>query len=840
MRAGNHPPSPLSNRAQRRHHWLAGGSLTLAVGLLSACGGGGGVTSTPTSTNAPAASSPSPSATPTTTPTTTPTATPTPTPTSSVAPSPTPSATPTPTPTATPTPAPVASNTPVTTATPAANFQTAEYTRSTGPSFHGALTGWAAGASGKGVTIGFVDSGLDTSNPEFAGRISAASADLAGNRGLTNADDVHGTNVVQAAAAARDTNGVMGMAFNSTILMYRADAPGSCVTSGGCSFDDTLIATGIDRAVSNGAKVINLSLGGSAPSTGVTAALARAASAGVVVVVAAGNDAAANPDAFASALRAAGNGNVIIAGSVNDQSQISSFSNKAGSEAQNYLAALGESICCTYANGIIKVTVQNGQQFIEVSSGTSFAAPQIAGAAALLLQAFPNLTATQVVSLLLSSAKDAGAAGTDATFGRGILDIAAAFTPQGTTHVAGTTTQLVLNSTTATTSPAMGDATQHGSGLTAMVLDSYGRAYRADLSGQIAAAQLQQKLFAALGARTDVVDTGTDRLAMAFTVDASGHSARLPWAGQLRLSGAEASQAKVLAGRVMARLTGRTTLGIAYGQGADGITAQIAGHSQPAFLIAGSPADDTGFARSDQIAMVLRRQFGQWGVSLSAERGDALNAAPGRQEGGATARGPRAGTMRIAAGVDRKVLGVDAALIASWLAEDTTVLGGRFNPALGVRGADTMLLDARAGFAPAADWRMNLAWRQGFTRVRGGGLLAAGSLASNGWSVDVTRANALVAGDSLGLRVAQPLRVASGGLMLNLPVAWSYQTLSPTFAISQLNLAPKGREIDAELAWHAPLWGGAATTALYWRRDPGNMASVADDKGLALRWNGRF
>ena len=814
------PDCSNSARAVRRRQWLAGGSLTLMVGLLSACGGGG-VNSTPASTNGPAASSPSPSATPTPTPSAS--ATPTPAPTASVAPSPTP------TPTATATP------------TPAATFQTAEYTRSTGPSFHGALTGWAAGASGQGVTIGIVDSGIDTASPEFYGRISAASADLAGSRGLTNPDDVHGTNVAQVAAAARDNNGIMGMAFNATVLMYRADAPGSCVTAGGCSFDDAVIATGIDRAVSNGAKVINLSLGGSAPSTGVTAALARAASAGVVVVVAAGNDAAANPDAFAAALRAAGNGNVIIAGSVNDQSQLSSFSNKAGSEAQNYLAALGESICCTYQNGIIKVTVQNGQQYIEVSSGTSFAAPQIAGAAALLRQAFPNLTAIQVVSLLLSTARDAGASGTDAAFGRGILDIAAAFAPQGTTHVAGTTTQLVLNSTTAVTSPAMGDATQHGTGLTTMVLDRYGRAYRADLSAQLATAQLQQKLLGALGARTDTIDTGADRLAMAFTVDAGGHSAVLPWSGQLRLSGAEANQARVLAGRVMARLTGRTTLGIAYGQGADGITAQVAGHAQPAFLIASGPADDTGFARADQVALVLRRQLGAWGLSFSAERGDALNGAPQRQEGSAALRAPRAGTMRIAAGLDRQVLGIDAALIASWLAEDTTVLGGRFNPALGVRGADTMLIDARAGFAPAAGWRVNLALRQGFTRVRGGGLLAAGSnLVSNGWSVDVTRAGALVAGDSLGLRVAQPLRVAGGGLMLNLPVAYSYDTLRPTYALRQLNLAPQGREIDAELAWQAPLWGGAATTALYWRRDPGNMASVADDKGLALRWNGKF
>jgi hypothetical protein len=53
----------------------------------------------------------------------------------------------------------------------------------------------------------------------------------------------------------------------------------------------------------------------------------------VVVVVSAGNDGTANPDAFASAVRAAGNGNVIIAGSVDSNNTISSFSDRAGTEA---------------------------------------------------------------------------------------------------------------------------------------------------------------------------------------------------------------------------------------------------------------------------------------------------------------------------------------------------------------------------------------------------------------------------------------------------------------------------------------------------------------------------
>ena len=72
------------------------------------------------------------------------------------------------------------------------------------------------------------------------------------------------------------------------------------------------------------------------------------------------------------------------------------------------------------------------------------AAPQVAGAVALLAQAFHNLSGAQIVNLLLSSARDAGDAGTDPVYGRGILDIGRAFAPQGSTALAGTSVAVPL------------------------------------------------------------------------------------------------------------------------------------------------------------------------------------------------------------------------------------------------------------------------------------------------------------------------------------------------------------------------------------------------------------
>jgi subtilisin family serine protease len=100
------------------------------------------------------------------------------------------------------------------------------------------------------VTIGIIDSGIDTDSPEFAGRLSSASVDVVANRGLDNADSDHGTNVAMIAAAARDNVGVMGIAFQSTIAMFRTDTVGSCSNPDpdeGCTFNDNNIAVSLDR-----------------------------------------------------------------------------------------------------------------------------------------------------------------------------------------------------------------------------------------------------------------------------------------------------------------------------------------------------------------------------------------------------------------------------------------------------------------------------------------------------------------------------------------------------------------------------------------------------------------
>lgn len=776
------------------------GLIGAGLATLAACGGGGGgpVNSTPSGTTSAS-----------------------------------PAATATASPTASPTSSPQAGLTP----TPAASFRTSEYATSTGPSQHGAITAWAAGASGAGVTVGIIDSGINTGNAEFAGRISGASTDIVANRGLTNPDDDHGNMVALVAAGGRNNSGIMGMAFNATIAAMRVDSVGSCAGSGGCSFGDAAIAAGINTAVSSGARVINISLGGSTPDASVLQAVANAAGAGVVIVVAAGNDGTANPDPFATALRRAGNGNVIIAGSVGTTNTISSFSDRAGTEAAWYLAALGEGICCQYAGSTIKYTVTNGTTYVTEYYGTSFSAPQITGAVALLLQAFPRLTATQAVQLLLSTAT---AQGDTSTYGHGVLNIAAAFSAQGSTTVAGTRQVVALTDTSAVTSAAMGDAA-YASSLKTVVLDSYGRAFTANLAGNTRSAQIAPRLTMALGSRNQSMTLGGGRVAMAFSVDATARTLALPWTGALRLAQEDAQAAQVLAGRVVARLSPHSAVAFAFSQSADGLVASLQGQDRPAFLIAGNPLEDTGFVRRAETSLAVRHQLGGWGLTISAQQGKGEAGAPWQAQGYASASQNRDTIERLGAAIDRQWVdprwgAVEASLGANWLGERMGILGARFNPALGAHGADTLFLDAALGWRPGPDFHFGAAWRQGFTQVRGSGLIGSGSrLVSNGWVVDGSVANMFAPGDVFALRVSQPLRVSGGGLNFYLPVAYDYDT-GATWGVRRMGLSPRGHEIDAELAWQFPAAGGMASTNLFWRRDPGHYAALPDDTGWAVGW----
>ena len=263
---------------------------------------------------------------------------------------------------------------------------------------------WARGYTGQGVVVAVLDTGVDRNHADLAGNIWTNAGEIA-NDGLDNdgngyVDDVygwnfangnnntldgnrHGTHVAGTIAAANNGFGATGVAYNSRIMPVKVLSD-----SGSGSYSG--VAQGIRYAVDNGADVINMSLGGGSTDSAVQSALQYASSRGVIVVMAAGNAGAAQPGYPASSATSWG----LAVGAVDSSNQMASFSNRAGSNSSmRYVTAPGVQVYSTLPNG--------GYGFL---SGTSMAAPHVAGVVALMLSANPNLTDAQVRQIITATA----------------------------------------------------------------------------------------------------------------------------------------------------------------------------------------------------------------------------------------------------------------------------------------------------------------------------------------------------------------------------------------------------------------------------------------------------
>jgi subtilisin family serine protease len=699
------------------------------------------------------------------------------------------------------------------------DYNDAEYTRSNAATSASAISAWNAGSTGAGVTIAILDSGLTDAKGQFAGRISAASKSISDTAGYADQDG-HGTAVAAVAAAARNGSDVEGVAFGATVMALRTDQTGSCATDDGCSFSTATLATAIDYAVTNGAKVINLSLGGNSATSQMRAAINRATAAGVIIVIAGGNDGDAEPDPLAQiASESIARGLVIIAGATDATGALASFSDKAGTFGNYYLAALGSRV---------RAFDNNGADFFY--SGTSFSAPAVSAAIALLEAAFPNLTAAQVVSLLYASATDAGATGVDSTFGRGILNLVKAFQPLGTSSLPGSTAAISLSSN-AVLSGAMGDATLTGSGLDkTVILDGYGRAFRVNLAGTVAHIGQRHPLANAMTGNLITRAQQAGPLAVSLTVarDLAGE----PWTGfaQRGLTANGPSQAQTVSAVATMAFGHDMQAGFGFSTSGRRIGDMIGGDSSTggSFMIARGPAEGPGFDSGSGMAGAFRQRFGRLAIDASAERGTLRALLKDR-----TASGYTMMNVRATRAFGPLALGIGVGL----LDEDRTVLGARFGALLGGRGAVTRTAEMDARLVLGRGWSLHGAWRQGWTSAAAGGALTHGRLESTSSAFDIGRIGART---RFGLRFAQPLRVTGGGFALSVPSGYDYATGLASYTLTSLDLAPAGHERDFEASYGFRLAGGWIDTNLYVRQQPGNIAAAADDMGAALRYGLTF
>lgn len=256
-------------------------------------------------------------------------------------------------------------------------------------------------ATGEGVTVAVVDTGVDASHPDLAGRVLTGTDFVEPAEGEAVTDGTvdpngHGTHVAGIIASTPDNGfGTAGLAPAAHIAPVRVlNAEGD-----GWASD---VAAGVDWATEHGADVINLSLGTSTPVAALETMIEAALDAGVVVVAASGNEAASAVSYPAAQPR------VIAVGSTNSDDTLSSFSNKG---AALDVVAPGSAIVSTWP----------GNRYA-LLDGTSMATPYAAATAALALDVDGSLTPADVADLLTAAAFDLGDAGRDDSFGYGRID----------------------------------------------------------------------------------------------------------------------------------------------------------------------------------------------------------------------------------------------------------------------------------------------------------------------------------------------------------------------------------------------------------------------------------
>ena len=265
----------------------------------------------------------------------------------------------------------------------------------------GADHAWAT-TTGRGVIVAVVDSGSGP-HPDLAENLLPGRS-FSGSTETINGNDIdssgHGSHVAGIiAAVANNGIGGSGVAPNAKILPIQVlDQAGQG--------DARDVAAGVRFAADNGARVINLSLGGATESSSLTQAITYANDKGVLVVAAAGNGGAADKPKWPASL------DLTLAVTAVDQANNATSFDQRGDYID--LSAPGANIVSTAKGDYVTL------------SGTSMAAGFVAGAAALLFAAEPRVTNAQVRDILLRTATDIGEPGRDVTFGAGLINMVAA------------------------------------------------------------------------------------------------------------------------------------------------------------------------------------------------------------------------------------------------------------------------------------------------------------------------------------------------------------------------------------------------------------------------------
>ncbi len=759
------------------------------------------------------------------------------------------------------------------------DFITDEYRAQYSLTTMDAASAYQRGYAGAGIQVAVLDTGLDVSHSEFTNRVTPGNGfdfvtNAAGQPAAINLNS-HGTEVAGVINANRNFIGMHGVAYDATIVPLRVfDSAGGAIASFTNAINYARTSTqarilngsyGPDDAWHNNFEPLGYQGIITNPEIAEADAYLAYVNAGGILVFPAGNafliapNLASNPTGpgFLPFIRPANsaivgatsgayrdeNGNVmatadysalepqtIVVAGVDRNNVISTFSNRCGVAAAWCMVAPDENIFTTTTGG--------GYATV---SGTSFAAPQVAGALAILKQEFPNLTAAQIVSRLLTTATDLGAAGVDAIYGHGLLNLAAASNPIGVTGIS--TTGLLTGNITPITSSTLSYGHAFGgsiatafNGVSVLVLDSYNAAFTTSLRGRIASSTSK------FDARRAVskFDRQDDRQEFSF-----GDNAKVSFLAERNSDDAHSIGDKPR-------------------------DSDDSGISLRSFsLSAGISATDEGSVHyKDSQALALGFSEGDRARMDRAINKDALTNpyASFASEGFASVYKTKAlgGTVKVAGfyGHDKSDdeannfgtqvelgynfdKGTDAFLQLGTLFEEDRVLGSKGTGALAFgNGTSTVFMGLGGKLALDSDITIRA---NGYAGLTNPSLNAENSLIKNASEIITSSFNAAVEkigsfmkGDILGFGLSQPLRVESGSMQFDIPVQLNSDYTSLVTRSFTQDLSAQGREIDVEVNYALPVGvnESIATGALY-RMDAGHVSGKTDIMGV-MRWSKKF
>jgi thermitase len=246
---------------------------------------------------------------------------------------------------------------------------------------------WAT-SRGENVTVAVVDTGVDTVHPDLTDQIDARSRNFASDVAEDQIGDLdgHGTKTAGVIAAQDNSVGTIGVAPDSHVLVLRAFGD----TGSG---DSTAIAAAFDYAGDLGIPIVNASFNGPNPSAAIEQAITSHP--GTLFVVAAGNDHGLDDDAVPTYPCDVPAANVVCVGASTDADAPADFSN-VGAHSVDLFAPGADVLAPVLFNGSFHHTWN-------YTSGTSIAAANVAGVAALALSAAPGLTTAQLKAAILDS-----------------------------------------------------------------------------------------------------------------------------------------------------------------------------------------------------------------------------------------------------------------------------------------------------------------------------------------------------------------------------------------------------------------------------------------------------